>query len=133
MRVLTFNPYRLKTHCVTEPYIIAANRQLSVLHPVYKLLRPHFRYTMEINALAREALINADGNIETAFTPGKYSVQLSSVAYDIEWRFDSQALPADLITRYINPIPGVKTNTCITSQTLLNSLPYLKLTNRSTN
>ena len=54
---------------------------------------------MEINALAREALINADGTIETAFTPGKYSVELSSVAYGLEWRFDLQALPADLINR----------------------------------
>ena len=91
--------YRLRTHCVTEPYVIATNRQLSAMHPIYRLLHPHFRYTMEINALAREALINADGTIETAFTPGKYSTELSSVAYDQEWRFDLQALPADLISR----------------------------------
>ena len=53
----------LRTHCAVEPYIIAANRQLSEMHPVYKLLRPHFRYTMRINALARSALINAGGII----------------------------------------------------------------------
>ncbi|EXB28966.1 Linoleate 13S-lipoxygenase 2-1 [Morus notabilis] len=89
----------LRTHCVAEPYVIATNRQLSVMHPIYRLLHPHFRYTMEINALAREALINADGTIETAFTPGKYSVELSSAAYGLEWQFDLQALPADLINR----------------------------------
>ncbi|MCF8706214.1 hypothetical protein L3056_10930, partial [Corynebacterium sp. MC-25] len=89
----------LRTHCVTEPYVIATNRQLSVMHPIYRLLHPHFRYTMEINALAREALINADGTIESAFTPGKYSMELCSVAYDRLWRFDHQALPADLISR----------------------------------
>ncbi|KAJ9555504.1 hypothetical protein OSB04_010118 [Centaurea solstitialis] len=60
---------------------------------------PHFRYTMEINALARLLLINAEGIIESTFGPGKYSVQISSDAYAQEWRFDQEALPADLIRR----------------------------------
>ncbi|GLU19406.1 hypothetical protein SLE2022_356600 [Rubroshorea leprosula] len=89
----------LRTHCATEPYIIATNRQLSVMHPIYRLLHPHFRYTMEINALARESLINANGIIENSFTPGKYSMELCSAAYDLQWRFDLEALPADLINR----------------------------------
>ncbi|XP_070018552.1 linoleate 13S-lipoxygenase 2-1, chloroplastic-like [Nicotiana sylvestris] len=89
----------LRTHCATEPYIIATNRQLSAMHPIYRLLHPHFRYTMEINSLARDALINANGIIENSFFPGKYSMELSSVAYDLEWRFDRQALPEDLISR----------------------------------
>ncbi|OMO83254.1 Lipoxygenase [Corchorus olitorius] len=89
----------LRTHACTEPYIIATNRQLSAVHPIYRLLHPHFRYTMEINALAREYLISADGIIETSFSPGKYSMELSSVAYGLQWQFDQQALPADLISR----------------------------------
>ncbi|CAL5023438.1 unnamed protein product [Urochloa decumbens] len=89
----------LRTHCCVEPYIIAANRQLSRLHPIYRLLHPHFRYTMEINALARESLINADGIIENSFWPGKYAVELSSVAYGATWQFDTEALPNDLIKR----------------------------------
>ncbi|KAF7849071.1 hypothetical protein BT93_L1274 [Corymbia citriodora subsp. variegata] len=89
----------LRTHCATEPYIIATNRQLSEMHPIYKLLQPHFRYTMEINALARGYLINGDGIIETTFSPGKYSMELSAVAYDKQWQFDLQGLPNDLISR----------------------------------
>ncbi|XP_070018309.1 linoleate 13S-lipoxygenase 2-1, chloroplastic-like [Nicotiana sylvestris] len=54
---------------------------------------------MEINALAREALINANGIIDSSFFPGKYAVELSSVAYGLEWRFDRHALPEDLINR----------------------------------
>lgn len=54
---------------------------------------------MEINALAREKLINADGIIETSFSPGKYSMELSSAVYDAVWRFDHEALPQDLISR----------------------------------
>ena len=89
----------LRTHCCTEPYIIATNRQLSVMHPIYRLLHPHFRYTMEINALAREKLINANGIIEGAFSPGKFSMELSSAVYDAVWSFDHEALPQDLINR----------------------------------
>ncbi|KAL5566565.1 hypothetical protein UlMin_029729 [Ulmus minor] len=89
----------LRTHCASEPYIIATQRQLSAMHPIHRLLHPHFRYTMEINALAREALINAGGIIESSFSPGKYSMELCAVAYDKLWQFDLQALPADLINR----------------------------------
>ncbi|XP_050221909.1 linoleate 13S-lipoxygenase 2-1, chloroplastic-like [Mercurialis annua] len=89
----------LRTHACTEPYIIAAHRQLSAMHPIYRLLHPHFRYTMEINALAREALVNAGGIIESAFSPGKYCMEMSSVIYGKFWRFDQEALPEDLISR----------------------------------
>ncbi|KAJ4977698.1 hypothetical protein NE237_008478 [Protea cynaroides] len=89
----------LRTHCCTEPYIIAANRQLSSMHPIYRLLLPHMRYTMEINALARSLLINAGGIIEISFFPGKYSMEISSAYYDQFWRFDKEGLPADLIRR----------------------------------
>uniref|UniRef100_A0A5B7BEW3 Lipoxygenase n=1 Tax=Davidia involucrata TaxID=16924 RepID=A0A5B7BEW3_DAVIN len=89
----------LRTHCAAEPYIIATNRQLSRMHPIYRLLHPHFRNTMEINALARQQLISANGIVESTFSPLKYALELSSVAYDQLWRFDLQALPEDLISR----------------------------------
>eukprot|EP01018_Ginkgo_biloba_P041176 Gb_00049 [translate_table: standard] len=92
----------LRTHACMEPYVIAAHRQLSFMHPIFKLLQPHMRYTMEINALARQSLINGGGVIESCFTPGKYSMEISASAYRTQWRFDMEALPADLIRRVIN-------------------------------
>lgn len=90
----------LRIHACMEPFIIAAHRQLSTMHPIFKLLDPHMRYTLEINALARETLINADGDlIESFFTPGKYCMQMSCAAYRDWWRFDLEGLPADLIRR----------------------------------
>ncbi|KAK9725720.1 hypothetical protein RND81_05G164400 [Saponaria officinalis] len=89
----------LRTHCTVEPYIIATNRQLSAIHPINRLLSPHFRYTMEINALARESLINAGGIIESTFSTERYSMEFGSMVYDKAWRFDRQALPVDLISR----------------------------------
>ncbi|GMN26503.1 hypothetical protein TIFTF001_001320 [Ficus carica] len=91
-----------KAHVVAHDssfHQLVSHWQLSAMHPIYRLLHPHFRYTMEINALARQALINADGIIESSFSPAKYSMELCSDAYDKLWRFDHEALPADLISR----------------------------------
>lgn len=79
--------------------MIATHRQLSAMHPMYRLLHPHLRYTMAINAAAREALISVEGLIENIFSTGKYSMEISSLVYDKQWQFNLEALPADLIHR----------------------------------
>ncbi|CAE5963891.1 unnamed protein product [Arabidopsis arenosa] len=89
----------LRTHACLEPFILAAHRQLSAMHPIFKLLDPHMRYTLEINAVARQTLISADGVIESCFTAGQYGLEISSAAYKNKWRFDMEGLPADLIRR----------------------------------
>lgn len=81
-----------------EPFIIATRRRLSEMHPIHRLLDPHFKDTMHVNALARSILINSGGLLEKILFSGEISMELSSKLYR-DWTFDEQALPADLIKR----------------------------------
>ena len=49
---------------------MAVMRNLPEAHPVQKLLRPHFLYTMAINSRARASLINDGGIIDMVFAIG---------------------------------------------------------------
>ncbi|TVU18650.1 hypothetical protein EJB05_34759 [Eragrostis curvula] len=88
----------LFTHATVEPFIIATKRQLSAMHPIHKLLEPHFKDNMQINTLARSILLSAGGILERTMFPGKYAMEMSSAIYS-QWRFTEQSLPNELIKR----------------------------------
>ena len=78
---------------------MATMRNIPDAHPLYKLLRPHYRYTMAINSAARGALINKGGIIDHAFAIGgdgkdilfkrtatKYRVQWTNIKENVKER-----------------------------------------------
>ncbi|XP_065806307.1 arachidonate 12-lipoxygenase, 12S-type [Labrus bergylta] len=60
----------LRTHLVIEVFCVATLRQLPAVHPVYKLLAPHLRYTLEINCRGRTQLISDNGIFKRVVSTG---------------------------------------------------------------
>jgi arachidonate 15-lipoxygenase len=53
-----------QTHLVLEPIALATVRELAARHPINILLKPHFEFTMAINAVGDQVLINPGGYID---------------------------------------------------------------------
>ncbi|XP_073693984.1 polyunsaturated fatty acid 5-lipoxygenase-like [Garra rufa] len=95
----------LRTHLISEVFEMAMYRQLSPIHPVYKLLMPHVRFTIAINAKAREGLISKDGIFS----------KISSMSFDGRGTlikngmktltFKSLCLPEDIKVRGMEDVP----------------------------
>uniref|UniRef100_A0A3B3VM12 Arachidonate epidermal lipoxygenase 3 n=1 Tax=Poecilia latipinna TaxID=48699 RepID=A0A3B3VM12_9TELE len=96
----------LRTHLLAEVFTVALLRQIPMMHPLYKLLMPHTRYTLMINCLARQLLIS-DNGIFTKFASsggeGMFTIlrkALSSMTYR------SLCLPDDISDRGLEDVPN---------------------------
>lgn len=80
--------HAMRTHFVMEPFVMATMRNLPDAHPVYKLLRRHFRYTLAINEGARVTLL-AEGGVFDDFIatggPDKGHVALGKKGFRV-WK-----------------------------------------------
>lgn len=75
-------------HLVIEPIVVAAHRQLADVHPLLKLLEPHFRFTININDSAIHSLIVPGGVVATNVGPAiECTLGLVAKARG-EWRWD---------------------------------------------
>ncbi|ELR48831.1 Arachidonate 12-lipoxygenase, 12S-type [Bos mutus] len=60
----------LRGHLVAEVIAVATMRCLPSIHPMFKLLIPHLRYTMEINIRARTGLVSDSGVFDQVVSTG---------------------------------------------------------------
>uniref|UniRef100_A0A8C9JSB5 Arachidonate 12-lipoxygenase, 12S type n=1 Tax=Panthera tigris altaica TaxID=74533 RepID=A0A8C9JSB5_PANTA len=96
----------LSTHLVAEVIAVATMRCLPGLHPVFKLLIPHIRYTLEINTRARSQLISEGGIFDKVrSTGGGGHVHLLRRAM-AQLTYRSLCPPDDLAARGLLGIPS---------------------------
>jgi arachidonate 5-lipoxygenase len=93
--------HAINTHFTMEPFVMATLRNLAACHPVYKLLKRHFRYTLAINEGARQSLLSEGAVFDTFMAtggPDKGHLQLAVEGYG-RWKLMDNALPYDLEKR----------------------------------
>ena len=56
-----------RTHLLIEPIAISAFRQFAPIHPLFRLLTPHFEGTFRVNSMAWKHLISDGGAVERLF------------------------------------------------------------------
>jgi len=93
------------THLIIEPMIVAMHRQLAETHPLYKLLIPHFRFTININDDAIHSLIVPGGvvacNVGIAI---ESSLELVTRAHQA-WRWDEHVPAREFALRAVDRLP----------------------------
>ncbi|KAH0618179.1 hypothetical protein JD844_017171, partial [Phrynosoma platyrhinos] len=91
----------LRTHLISEVFAVAVFRQLPSVHPLYKLLIPHVRFTIAINTKAREQLICEYGLFDKAnATGGGGHVQMVQRAMK-QLTYSSLCFPEEIRARHM--------------------------------
>ncbi|XP_068606654.1 arachidonate 12-lipoxygenase, 12R-type-like [Brachionichthys hirsutus] len=100
------NVHLLRTHLLAEVFAVSLLRNMPMVHPLYKLIIPHTRYTLQINYLARLLLISEIGVFtQFAASGGEAMIDilkrsLSSLTYS------SLCVPDDIAERGVGTIPN---------------------------
>ena len=78
-----FKTHALWCHLSQEPLAVSVMRMLPSCHPVFQLLRPHFRGLLYINHLARGSLVAGGLLVGCCISDDNGDVDLTSAAGDV--------------------------------------------------
>ncbi|XP_063055280.1 polyunsaturated fatty acid lipoxygenase ALOX15B-like [Engraulis encrasicolus] len=96
----------LRTHLLAEVFTVATLRNLPPPHPLYKLLFPHMRYTLQINSMARGQLISPNGSITTYAGVGGESLKEVLKRATAALTYSSLCLPDNIKERGLETVPN---------------------------
>jgi arachidonate 15-lipoxygenase len=93
------------THLAMEAFALATPRQLPVNHPLYRLLRPHFRFLLAINTRGNAILLGEGAAIDTMMAPTRPAAfGIMNKAYR-QRPFGDYSLPRDIERRGLAGLP----------------------------
>ncbi|XP_042566457.1 hydroperoxide isomerase ALOXE3-like [Clupea harengus] len=101
-----FNFHLLRTHLLAEAFVLATLRHLPSVHPIYKLLIPHMRYTLQINTLGREKLISEKGPINMYTSTGRAGMEVVMKKAMQAVKYSALCLPEDISARGLDKVPN---------------------------
>ncbi|XP_074538735.1 hydroperoxide isomerase ALOXE3-like [Halichoeres trimaculatus] len=100
------NVHLLRTHLLAEVFSVSLLRNVPTVHPLYKLLVPHTRYSLQINVMAPLALISEDGfftKFSASGGDGMVTVLRRSLS---EMTYRSLCMPEDIDEREPRDLPS---------------------------
>ncbi|XP_004857531.1 hydroperoxide isomerase ALOXE3 [Heterocephalus glaber] len=100
------NTHFLCTHLLCEAFSMATLRQLPLCHPIFKLLLPHTRYTLQVNTIARATLLNPDGLVDQVTSIGRCGLLYLMRTHLAHFTYTNFCLPDSLRARGVLTIPN---------------------------
>jgi arachidonate 15-lipoxygenase len=97
-----------RTHLFLEPLVVATYRQLSVNHPLYRLLVPHFKGTIFINYLAKQKLIAPGGGVDYLLSGTIESDAGVAIQSVLTMKFNESFFPETLKKRKVMDISSLE-------------------------
>ncbi|XP_049915015.1 hydroperoxide isomerase ALOXE3-like [Epinephelus moara] len=91
------------SHGLAEVFTVATLRCFPVIHPLYKLLIPHFRYTLQINTAAKKKIFGPEGILSQSSLGLQGNVELAEKAHS-KLTYDDLCLPENITARGLESI-----------------------------
>ncbi|KAL2096944.1 hypothetical protein ACEWY4_006151 [Coilia grayii] len=96
----------LRTHLLCEVYTVATLRHLPSPHPLFKLLYPHTRYTLQISIMARNLLISEIGAVTLYSGIGGESLPELLSRATASLTYSALCLPENISERGLENVPN---------------------------
>nr|XP_033504868.1 hydroperoxide isomerase ALOXE3-like isoform X1 [Epinephelus lanceolatus] len=95
----------MNTHFLAEVFTVATLRSFSVIHPLYKLLFPHFRFTLSAGISSRKTVLSPEGILNISSLGYDGLQELMRRAHS-ETTYSSLCLPENITARGLESIPN---------------------------